>query len=504
MPGFKGKDNKSNIKENKVEEYTEAKELHRLGVESHKNGDTKKAEILYKKAIEYNYFNEGLVANLGIILKNKGALQEAELLYLKGIEGRYDFSICNINLARLYRQNGELTRGIEVLEKAICRKPNEANYYLELGEIYGENGLTEKGILAFQQCIKLNSKIAKAYVNLGVLYNQRAEYQKALEITKKALDCQPQNADAYFNLSTIYNNLGQTHNGILAIKKSINLRSNDANSYFKLGALKNEVGDYGEAVIAIRKAMENGYSKATDCNYTIAASKFGMEKYEESRKLLEDTMTHDSVDDQERLEFRIAIESIRTKLMYKHGELKENSDGGPNMVIKRHRDVSNNLIQELKEIEIKPLSETQDSRYGNGKCSNFGLLEKTTNEIRQLKEDIVTLIKKEMKMLPYGLETNSFLNVFSKGAGQPPHTHLRTQDKMFDRGKNKYSLVYYIDIGDQECEHPGLLRLHEPEETIKPTNGLIVIIPAARLHSVHYGGDKIRMMVGVNFYAFPT
>ena len=30
MPGFKGKDNKSNIKENKVEEYTEAKELHRL------------------------------------------------------------------------------------------------------------------------------------------------------------------------------------------------------------------------------------------------------------------------------------------------------------------------------------------------------------------------------------------------------------------------------------------------------------------------------------------
>ena len=79
----------------------------------------------------------------------------------------------------------------------------------------------------------------------------------------------------------------------------------------------------------------------------------------------------------------------------------------------------NNLIQELKEIEIKPLSETQDSRYGNGKCSNFGLLEKTTNEIRQLKEDIVTLIKKEMKMLPYGLETNSFLNVFSKGAGQP-------------------------------------------------------------------------------------
>ena len=73
---------------------------------------------------------------------------------------------------------------------------------------------------------------------------------------------------------------------------------------------------------------------------------------------------------------------------------------------------------------------------------------------------------------------------------------------MFDRGKNKYSLVYYIDIGDQECEHPGLLRLHEPEETIKPTNGLIVIIPAARLHS--HMGDKIRMMVGVNFYAFPT
>ena len=37
-----------------------------------------------------------------------------------------------------------------------------------------------------------------------------------------------------------------------------------------------------------------------------------------NEKLLEDTMTHESVDDQRDF-VRIAIESIRTKLMYKHG-----------------------------------------------------------------------------------------------------------------------------------------------------------------------------------------
>ena len=88
------------------------------------------------------------------------------------------------------------------------------------------------------------------------------------------------------------------------------------------------------------------------------------------------------------------------------------------------------------------------------------------------------------------------------GSGTVPHDHLRAHDNRFNLLEHKYSLIYYLDIGDQDCEHPGILKMHDPETEILPHEGLIVIMPATRKHSSTYGGTKDRLMVGTNFYAF--
>ena len=56
-------------------------------------------------------------------------------------------------------------------------------------------------------------------------------------------------------------------------------------------------------------------------------------------------------------------------------------------------------------------------------------------------------------------------------------------------------------MGDQNCSEPGIYKLYEPYEEILPSAGTIIIIPAARMHSAVYGGDKDRVMIGVNFYS---
>ena len=75
-------------------------------------------------------------------------------------------------------------------------------------------------------------------------------------------------------------------------------------------------------------------------------------------------------------------------------------------------------------------------------------------------------------------------------------------DKRFDLWKHKYSLVYYLEPGDQDCNQPGILKMHDPDFQILPEKGMVVIMPATRVHSSCYGGSKDRLMVGVNFYAF--
>ena len=64
-------------------------------------------------------------------------------------------------------------------------------------------------------------------------------------------------------------------------------------------------------------------------------------------------------------------------------------------------------------------------------------------------------------------------------------------DEYLNFGKQKYSLVYYLSVGDQNCMDPGILKLYDPSEDILPYEGMIAIFPADRKHSSIYGGKKI-------------
>ena len=95
----------------------------------------------------------------------------------------------------------------------------------------------------------------------------------------------------------------------------------------------------------------------------------------------------------------------------------------------------------------------------------------------------------------------SFFNILSAGGGLTPHNHISNLDKELDLEKQKYSFVYYLSVGDQNCMDPGILKLYDPSEDILPYEGMIVIFPADRKHSAVYGGEKDRVMIGVNFYS---
>jgi len=95
----------------------------------------------------------------------------------------------------------------------------------------------------------------------------------------------------------------------------------------------------------------------------------------------------------------------------------------------------------------------------------------------------------------------SFFNILSDGSGSVPHTHIGVFDKIKGLIKQKFSLVYYLSVGDQNCSKPGIFKLNDPDEEILPNNGMVIIIPADRKHSAVYNGKLDRVMIGVNFYS---
>ena len=118
--------------------------------------------------------------------------------------------------------------------------------------------------------------------------------------------------------------------------------------------------------------------------------------------------------------------------------------------------------------------------------------------IQEFKKDLIDQIKKLLGSDIFILE--SFFNIFKEGSGIIKHNHLSIFDQENGLTNNKYSLVYYIAVGDQTGKNPGILKLYNPEIEILPTEGMIMIFPADRYHTSTYSGKKDRVMIGVNFY----
>ena len=164
------------------------------------------------------------------------------------------------------------------------------------------------------------------------------------------------------------------------------------------------------------------------------------------------------------------------------------------------RKVELNLLDELYKIQTLELEKTKDVRFGNGRCSSdMKLFEKENEIIKSVSKDIINIVKKIIGSEIYVVD--SFFNILKNGSGTKPHKHLAPFDKKTGLDKQKYSLTYYISVGDQTGEEPGILKLYHPNEEILPSNGTMVIIPSGRTHSSLYDGKNDRVMIGANFYS---
>ena len=170
-----------------------------------------------------------------------------------------------------------------------------------------------------------------------------------------------------------------------------------------------------------------------------------------------------------------------------------------------YRKVESELITRLYEmnsVEIVNKNSqynNKDARYGNGRCSDFQLLENDSFIIKTLTKDLVIIMSEAVKSEIYIID--SFFNIYKDGSGSVPHAHIDHFDDVHGLNNKKYSLTYYLSVGDQDCIDPGILKLYDPNENILPSKGTIVIVPASRRHSAVYAGKTDRVMIGINFYS---
>ena len=518
--------------------------LHKTAVENHMRGDLVNAEKAYRAAIKTGYLHSATFSNLGVICKISGRSEEAIFLYEKAIEishdnpdayanlgnlfrelGRFDPAIAStlksldlkpdnptalMNLGWIYKELGQLDQALDSTLKSLDLKPDNPTAHMNLGGIYKELGQLDQALASTLKSLELLPDHPTALMNLGWIYKGLGQLDQALDSTLKSLELLPDHPTALMNLGGIYKELGQLDQALDSTLKSLDLKPDNPTAHMNLGWIYKQLSDYTNAEKEADLAIKMNASKSDICKRLKAACLFHKQAYDEAIELLKGLKAEIIHTEKSSWETEIALRStiyakkhkfLKVQLPEATAGLKE-GEGMKSLVIKKSRPVEKNLIEELQEVDSKGLMQTIDARNGDGYCTNFQLFNSKLPAIQQLSKDLHNIASESLGMDIPSIKHDSFFNIFNKGAGTIPHSHIKIQDHDFDKWKHKFSLVYYLDPGDQDGEHPGILQMHDPDIQILPTKGMIVIIPATRVHSSYYEGTKSRLMVGVNFYAF--
>ena len=300
-----------------------------------------------------------------------------------------------------------------------------------------------------------------------------SKVEEAKFLFQNILEVQPNHYKAHNNLGAILLNLGKLEEAKISFKKAIEYKPEFEIAHNNLGIIQEKLGRYDEAEASYKKAIE--YKP----------------DYFEAHKNLKMLLRLNKL--------LLKIEQVRnSKKQIKVINLGADIGLTINPFIsKRKGDVE--LIAELYKINSVELDKTKDARYGSGRCSDFELFEDKSTIIQTVKKDLTYIMSQAVKSDIYIIE--SFFNILRSGSGLTPHTHITDFDRTHGLINKKYSLTYYLSVGDQNCSEPGILKLYDPDKEILPSEGTIVIFPAERSHSIIYGGKLDRVMIGVNFYS---
>jgi len=363
-----------------------------------------------------------------------------------------------------------------------------------------------------QQAIDFIDTLSKDYPDESLLLNIRGagyaglgQLDIAVQNYEKALSIKPDYAKAHYNLGNALQELGKLHDSVKSYKNSIVFEPENAQAHNNLAIVLRELNQLEEAEASCRKAI------VLNPEYAEAYSSLSMILYANGdlKSALESIEKAYSINPKLKLiELLLAVLKARMNRNTNDisvGNISNSSFGKrltPNPLI-LNRAVEQKLIAKLYEMKSLEHYPQTDTIYGNARGSGYQLFQDDNSSIiRTVRDDLVRILTKAFKTDIY--VKDSFFHIMGAG-GAGVHRHNHIGDLDLDSSLNlinqKFSLVYYLSIGDQDCSEPGTLKLYDPIENVLPRKGKIVIFPADRYHSVVYNGEKDRIMISINFYS---
>ena len=475
-----------------------------LGAVLQQNGRLADSLVASQKSVACRPQDAEAHNNLGNIFKALDRLDEAEASYRKATILKPDFSQAYNNLANMLKELGRSEDAEVAYRQVIILNPNFPDIYKNLANTLRQNVKLDEAEAIYKQAVALKFDCAETHFNLGATLKDLEKLQEAEVSYSQAITLKPDYVEAHNNLGNMLAELGRLGEAEAAYRQAISFKADCVDAYNNLGTTLKELDRLEEAETSCRKAI------AINSDYARAHASLGLVLHAKGE--IDSAIA--SLKKAHELDRTLKSNELvlKTLLAKKLRENTENDVSFKNVSTNNtclasnplifNREVETTLTSSLDEMASSSLDRAPGPRYGNGRCSpNYKLFDQDHVIIKAVANDLIRIMEDTTKSEVYVYD--SFFNVFGNGGGITPHTHLNSidKDKYLNLGKQKYSLIYYISVGDQNCREPGFLKFYDPKEQILPCEGMIIIFPAGRPHSAMYGGNTDRILIGANFYS---
>ena len=355
-----------------------------------------------------------------------------------------------------------------------------------------------------QQALDFIDTLSKDYPDDSLLFNIRGacyaglgQLNIAVQSYKKALSIKPDYAKAHYNLGGALQELDKLHDSAKSYKNAIVFEPENAQAYNNLAIVLRELNQLEEAEASCRKAivLDPEYAEAHSCLSIILYANGDLNSALESIKKAY------SINPKLKI-IKLLLAVLKARKTHKTSKVNISNIRSISNPLILNRAVEQELIAKLYEMKSLEHYPQTDTIYGNARGSGYQLFQDDHSSIiKTVEEDLVRIVIEAIKADIH--VKDSFFTILGAGGGVNRHNHISALD--IDSSLNlinqKFSLVYYLSVGDQDCTEPGILKLYDPSENILPREGMIIIFPADRHHSVVYNGKKDRIIIGINFYS---
>ena len=199
--------------------------LHYLGLVYFQKGDSSKAELNFKKAIQISN-NPVYLSNYGMLLRNQLKFNEALDLYKKAIEQQPDYAEAWFNYGITNKDLGNYEAAEEAYKKAISIKNDYIKALYNLAVIQESQGKTNEANETIKKIQNISPDNYQLYHTMGIAlqyFGGSKNIKKSLEFFKKALEIEPNSLETLIALAKLQRDTNKPETALKVYEKILSI-----------------------------------------------------------------------------------------------------------------------------------------------------------------------------------------------------------------------------------------------------------------------------------------